>query len=55
MKTNGTMDVYLQAFLSSALDGAEWSDSGPSRFTPAKSFPLDRRLGGPHSQSEQSG
>jgi hypothetical protein len=27
------MDVYLHAFLTSALDGGEWSASRPGRFT----------------------
>jgi hypothetical protein len=41
--------------LTSAIDGGEWSASRPSRFTPRKraSDPLDRRLGGPQSQSER--
>jgi hypothetical protein len=44
--------------LTSALDGGEWSDSRPDRFTPqAKSpwCPFDRRLGGPQSRSGRRG
>jgi hypothetical protein len=43
--------------LTSALDGGEWSDSLPSRFTAGKSpwNPLDRKLGGPHSRSGRGG
>jgi len=35
-------------FLTSALDGGEWSASRPGRFTPKESpwYPLDRRLCG---------
>jgi hypothetical protein len=41
-------------FLTLALDGGEWSSSYPSCFTSGKIaawHPLDRRLGGPQSQS----
>jgi hypothetical protein len=40
----------LRVFLSSALDGGEWSASRPGRRVP----PLDRRLGEPQSQSGRS-
>jgi hypothetical protein len=30
----GSGDVALQAFLTSALDGGEWSASGPGHFNP---------------------
>jgi hypothetical protein len=44
-------------FLTSALDGGEWSASRPGRFTPRESpwCPLDRRLGGPQSRSGRGG
>jgi hypothetical protein len=33
MKAYGGVEIYLHA-LTSALDGSEWSDSRPCRFTP---------------------
>jgi len=33
MMTYEGVEVYLHAFLTSALDGGEWSASGPDRFT----------------------
>jgi hypothetical protein len=41
------------AFLTSALDGVEWSASRPGRLISGKEpqYPLDRRLGGPQSRS----
>jgi len=33
MKAYGGVEIYLHA-LTSALDGSEWSDSRPGRFTP---------------------
>jgi hypothetical protein len=50
MNTYWGVEVYLRAFLTSALDGGEWSASRPGRFTPqgkSPRYPLDRRLGGP--------
>jgi len=49
MKMQWGVEVQLHAFLSSAIDGGEWSASRPGRFTPRKSpwYPLDRWLGGP--------
>jgi hypothetical protein len=35
------------AFLIPALDGGEWSASRPDRFTPRKTAPRTRRIGGP--------
>jgi hypothetical protein len=32
MKTYGGVEVYLHAFLTSALDGSEWSASRPGHF-----------------------
>jgi len=54
MKAYWEVDVYIHAFLTSALDGGEWSASRPSGFTPQGSspcYPVDRRLGGLQSQS----
>jgi hypothetical protein len=36
MKTYGGVNVYIQAFLTSALVGGEWSASHPDRFTPGE-------------------
>jgi hypothetical protein len=36
MKTYWGMEIYLHAFLTSALDGGEWWASRPVRFTPKK-------------------
>jgi hypothetical protein len=33
IKTYGGVDVWLHSFLTSALDGGEWSASLPGRFT----------------------
>jgi hypothetical protein len=58
MKTNGRLEVRALPFLISALDGGEWSASHPGRFTSGGNqprYPLDRRLGGPQSQSEHYG
>jgi hypothetical protein len=46
MKTYGGMDVYIQAFLTSALVGGEWSDSLPGRFTPGERAPGTHWIGG---------
>jgi hypothetical protein len=54
MKTYWGVEVQLHAFLTSALDGGEWSASRPGRFTPQGMNPwylLDRMLGGPQSRS----
>jgi hypothetical protein len=42
----GGVDVYLYGFLLSALDGGEWSTSGPSRFTSREIDPVTHRIGG---------
>jgi hypothetical protein len=42
MKAYRGFDLWLHAFLISALDGSEWSDSHPSQFILGKSprYPL---------------
>jgi hypothetical protein len=36
MKSYGGVEVTVPSFLTSALDGDEWSASSPSRFTPGE-------------------
>jgi hypothetical protein len=57
MKAYCGMDIQLHTFLTSALDGGEWSVSRPDRFTKGNNrrYPLDRRLGGPQSQAGRGG
>jgi hypothetical protein len=52
MKAYWGVGLYLHAFLTSALDGGEWSASRPSRFSPRKEslVPI-----GPQSWSGRSG
>jgi hypothetical protein len=40
MKVYWGMDVYIHVFLTSALDGGEWSDSRPGCFTSRKEPPV---------------
>jgi hypothetical protein len=51
MKAYWGVEVYLHAFLTSALDGGGWSGSRPGSFTQSPWYPLDRRLGKPQSCS----
>jgi hypothetical protein len=46
MKAYGGVEVYLHAFLTSALDGSEWSASRPGRFTPMERAPGTHWIGG---------
>jgi hypothetical protein len=57
MKTYRGVEVYLRSFLTSALDGGEWSASRPSRFSPRERAPGTqwRRLGGLPSRSGRGG
>jgi hypothetical protein len=57
MKVYRGMEVYIHEFLTSALDGSEWSASRPGRFPPRENprYLLDRGLGGPQSQSGHGG
>jgi hypothetical protein len=55
MKEYWGVEIQLHALIQ-ALDGGEWSASRPSRFTNKSPwYPLDRRLGGPHSRSLRGG
>jgi hypothetical protein len=49
----GGTEVQLHSFLTSALDGGEWSTSRSGRFTPGKEtrYLLNRRLGGSQRRS----
>jgi hypothetical protein len=38
--------MELHAFLTSGLDGGEWSASRPGRFTPGERAPLTHWMGG---------
>jgi hypothetical protein len=51
------VEVYLHSFLTSAVDGGEWSTSRPGRFTPLKErwYVSNSRLGMPQSQSRRFG
>jgi hypothetical protein len=46
MKTYREVEVYFHAFLPSALDGGEWLDSGPDRFTAGEISPCTHWIGG---------
>jgi hypothetical protein len=46
MKAYGEEDVYLHAFLTSVLDGDEWSVSRPGRFNPMERAPGTHWIGG---------
>jgi len=47
------VEVELQSFWTSALDGGEWSASDPDHFTSVEGASI--RLGGPQNLSERSG
>jgi hypothetical protein len=54
MNTYGGVEILLLAFLISARDGGEWSDSRPSRFILGEKAPGTHRIGGldvPQNQS----
>jgi hypothetical protein len=45
MKTYKGVEVYICVFLTSALDGGEWSASRPGRFTPRERAPRTHWIG----------
>jgi hypothetical protein len=54
----GSGGIATRIFFTSALDGGEWSDSRPRRFTPHEKspwYPLDSGLGESQSRSGQGG
>jgi hypothetical protein len=46
MKAYGGMDLQIHIFLTSALNGDEWSASRPSSFTPGEIAPSSHWIGG---------
>jgi hypothetical protein len=46
MKKYGGVDLYIHAFLISALDGCKWSASGPGRFASREKDPVTHWIGG---------
>jgi hypothetical protein len=50
-------EVQLHSFLTSALDGGQWSTARSGSFTLEKEtrYPLNRTLGVPHSRSRRFG
>jgi len=52
------VELQRHAFLTSAVEGSEWSTSPPGHFTPGESsprYPLDKKLCGPRSRSGRRG
>jgi hypothetical protein len=45
MKTYWGVELWPHTFLTSALDGSEWSASRPDRFTPGERDPGTNRIG----------
>jgi hypothetical protein len=45
IKTYGGVEVYIHAFLTSALVGGEWSASRPGRFPSGESVPRTHCMG----------
>jgi len=45
MKTYGGVDMYLHVFLTSVVDGGEWSASRSSHFTPGEEIPVIHWIG----------
>jgi hypothetical protein len=55
MKAYWAVEVYLHAFLTSALDGGEWSASRPGCFTPGRTPDIHWRRGGHRSRFGRGG
>jgi hypothetical protein len=56
IKTYVRVEVQLHAFLTSALDGGEWSASRPGHFTPKeRAFPRYPLDSGPQNRSGSGG
>jgi hypothetical protein len=58
MKTYEEVELLIQAFLTSALVGGEWSASRTGRFTPPgkePQYPLESSLGEPQNRSGRRG
>jgi len=57
MKTNKGLEVWLQPFLISTLDGGDWLISRPGPFTSRRGSPyfLSRKVGRPQSHFERFG
>jgi hypothetical protein len=53
MKTHKGAEASLYSFLTSELNGREWSTSHPNHFIPGEEprYPLNMRVGGPQSWS----
>jgi len=49
------VEVLIHAFLTSALDGRDWSVSRPDIQGKSSCYPWDRRLGGPQCRSVRGG
>jgi hypothetical protein len=53
IKLQGRVVVWIHVFLSSVLDGIEWSTSLPNSITQGENvlkLPFDKRLGWPHNR-----
>jgi hypothetical protein len=46
IKTYGGVEIQLHVFLTSAIDGGDWSVSSPGRFTPEERAPGTHWIGG---------
>jgi hypothetical protein len=46
MKMHGSVNIWIQIFLTSARVGGEWSASRLCRFTPGEGVPVTHWIGG---------